>query len=218
MFEAPSRLSARRKPGRASNSLFLKVHLYLGLTAAIFLVILGVTGSIMAFEGDIEHWLHPGLWYVTPGASALPQADLISLAERQFAPARVAAVQFSQQRNLVQIMQLNDRSAALVNPYNGAILGRLRGPTRIQKTLGFIHQLHLRLAMGAAGQIDRELRGTHPVPAGSNRTGAVVACEEVLDSAGRLLVSFLLRCSPGCGILRERVLMGGRFYGRTDWV
>jgi uncharacterized iron-regulated membrane protein len=43
--------------------LLLKIHLYLGLVAALFLVVLGLTGSIMTFEGDIEHWLHPSLWW-----------------------------------------------------------------------------------------------------------------------------------------------------------
>ncbi len=143
----------------AARTAFLKIHLFLGLTAAIFLVILGLTGSVMAFEGDIEHWLHPGLWYVTAGASTLPEADLIGIVERQFAPARVAAVQFSQRRNLAQVMQLSDRSTVRLNPYNGAILDRLNGPTRIQKTLGYIHQIHLRLAIdprastGAAGKL-----------------------------------------------------------------
>ncbi len=50
-------------------------------------------------------------------------------------------------------MQLNDRSTALVNPYNRAILGRLSGPTRTQKILGYIHQIHLRLVIGAAGKL-----------------------------------------------------------------
>jgi len=32
-----------------------------------------------------------------------------------------------------------------VNPYNAAILGRVTGSSSVQKTLGYIHQLHLRL-------------------------------------------------------------------------
>ena len=39
--------------------ILLKIHLWLGLTAALFLVILGLTGSVMAFEEDIIHWTHP---------------------------------------------------------------------------------------------------------------------------------------------------------------
>ena len=70
------------------------------MTAAIFLGILGLTGSIMAFEGDIDHWLHPSRWYVTLGPHWLPEAELIGKVERQFAPARVSAVEVPRQRNL----------------------------------------------------------------------------------------------------------------------
>ncbi len=40
-----------------ARKVVLQIHLYLGLLGAIFLVILGATGSVMAFEGDIDHWL-----------------------------------------------------------------------------------------------------------------------------------------------------------------
>ncbi len=128
------------------RTVILKFHLYLGLAAALFLVILGLTGSIMAFEGDIDHWLHRGRWYVTVGPRAIPEAELIAQIEKQVAPARVGAVQFSPQANLAQLMQLSDRSTITVNPYDGSILSRITGPTKTQRTLGYIHQIHLRLA------------------------------------------------------------------------
>jgi uncharacterized iron-regulated membrane protein len=124
----------------------LQVHLILGLAAGLFLVVLGLTGSVMAFEGDIDHWLHPGLWYVADGGRTLAESELIAGVEQRFAPARVGAVQLSQHRDLAQQMQLTDRSTATVNPYTGAVLGRWMGPTRADVWLGAIHQIHLRLA------------------------------------------------------------------------
>src|SRR5262249_17199785 len=129
-----------------ARRVFLKIHLWLGLAAAIFLVILGLTGSIMAFEGDIDHWLHPSLWYVDVHPQALSQQELIDRVQQQFAPARGAAVQISRQKNIVEVMQMTDRSAVFVNPYDGTVLGRTTGPSSVQKTLGYIHQFHLRLA------------------------------------------------------------------------
>jgi uncharacterized iron-regulated membrane protein len=128
-----------------ARTVLLKTHLYLGLVAAIFLVILGLTGSIMAFEGDITHWLHPELWFVTPGAHPLPENDLISIVQHRFPRARVAAVQFFRAPNLVQVMQLVDGTTVYVNPYNGAVLGETDGPMNSDLLLGYIHQLHLRL-------------------------------------------------------------------------
>src|SRR5580698_7931947 len=129
-----------------ARKVVLQIHLYLGLLGAIFLVILGLTGSVMAFEGDIDHWLAPRLWYVTVRASPLPEGELIGKVERQFAPARVGAVQFSQQRNLAQTMQLSCGPVVFVNPYDGSILGERLGASKTQRMLGYIHQLHLRLA------------------------------------------------------------------------
>jgi uncharacterized iron-regulated membrane protein len=127
------------------RKLILKLHLYLGLASAVLLIVLGLTGSVIAFEGDIEHWLHSDLWYVKAGTAAMPEADLIKAAEQRFAPARVRSVQFFRQRNLVQLMQMSDGALVYVNPYDGSMLGRTRGASNSQRVLGSIHQVHLRL-------------------------------------------------------------------------
>jgi uncharacterized iron-regulated membrane protein len=145
----------------------LALHLYMGLVAAIFLVILGLTGSIMAFEGDIDHWLRPSLWYVTPGARPLPENDLISVVQNQFPRARVLLIQFFRAPNLVQVMQLTDGTTVYINPYEGTILGSTEGLSNADLALGYIHQLHLRLVpdprsapqLAAAGKIVVSIAG-----------------------------------------------------------
>ena len=128
-----------------ARTVFLKTHLYLGLTGALFLFVLALTGSIMAFEGDIEHWVNPSLWYVKTGPRILSEDELIRIVERQFAPARVVAVQLFRQPDLAQVIYTSDRAAVHVNPYDGSILRRTTGASSLQRTLGYIHQLHLRL-------------------------------------------------------------------------
>ena len=127
------------------RAIVLKVHLWLGVGAAIFLVILGLTGSVIAFENDIDHWLHPGLYYVQAGPQALPEAELIQKVEHHFAPARVAVVHIFRQPDLAHVMQLNDRSTVMVSPVDGHILGRITGPSATQKMIGYVHQLHTHL-------------------------------------------------------------------------
>ncbi len=128
-----------------ARAALLKIHLYLGLVGAIFLVILGLTGSVMAFENDIDHWLHPGLFYVTPCPRALPEEGLIRTAERRFAPARVSAVQILRAPYLARVMQMTGGLRVFVNPCDGAILGSVRGGFGSDKVMGYIHQIHLRL-------------------------------------------------------------------------
>ncbi|HTB10746.1 MAG TPA: PepSY-associated TM helix domain-containing protein [Bryobacteraceae bacterium] len=149
------------------RALILKIHLYLGLVAAIFLAILGLTGSIMAFEGDINHWLHPDLWYVTPGARPLPENDLISIVQNQFPRRRVVIAQFFRAANLAQAMQLSDGTTVYVNPYDGTVLGSTVGLSNSDIALGYIHQIHLRLLpdprstprLAAAGKVVVSIAG-----------------------------------------------------------
>ena len=128
-----------------ARAVLLKIHLVLGLIGAVFLLILGLTGSVMAFEGDIAHWLHPGLFYVAPAASTLPEEDLIGAANQRFAPARVNAVQVSRRADIVRTMQMTGGLNVFVNPYNGSILGSVRGGFASDRIVGNIHQIHLRL-------------------------------------------------------------------------
>ena len=128
-----------------ARRVLLKVHLWLGLAAALILAILGLTGSVMAFENDIDHWLHPGLFYVSAGQRALPEQALIEVVERRFAPARVAAVQVLRQPNMARVFQTTDSQLVFVNPYDGSVLGSVRGGFTADQILGEIHQIHLRL-------------------------------------------------------------------------
>lgn len=128
------------------RKLLLRVHLWLGVAAGLFLIVLGLTGSVIAFEGDIDHWLHPSRWYVTASGAPLAEGALVAAVEQKTAPARVGAIELPQQRNLAQRMSLTDGTSATVDPYTGAILSRLHRPTRTDRVLAEIHQLHLRLA------------------------------------------------------------------------
>ena len=133
------------------RNILLKIHLYAGLVAAIFLVILGLTGTIMAFEGDIDHWLHRSLWYVQTAPAKLPQAELVRAVEAKFAPARVAGIQIFRSPRLAQVMQMTDRAFVVIDPYTADIRGRFTRPSRTSQMLGQIHQIHLRLTPDPRG-------------------------------------------------------------------
>ena len=53
------------------RKLLLNLHLYTGLIAGIFLVLLSVTGSFMVFEDDVDRALNPKLTWVQPGNKRL---------------------------------------------------------------------------------------------------------------------------------------------------
>jgi len=69
-----ARLKRRRK-------LWLRVHLWLGLLFGIYLAVIGLTGSILAFYPEIDEWLTPELLIVnppSPNAEYKPLADIFS--------------------------------------------------------------------------------------------------------------------------------------------
>ena len=147
-----------------TRRVILKLHLYLGLISGIFLIILGLTGSVMAFEGQLDHWLHPGRWYVTVSAQMLPESQLVRIAEQRFAPDWVTQIQIAPEPNVAQLIYLapprGDNAAApsqnieaTINPYDGSILSVHSSPTATQASLAFIHQFHLRLVSGERGKL-----------------------------------------------------------------
>jgi uncharacterized iron-regulated membrane protein len=125
-----------------ARRIILQVHLYLGLAAGIFLAILGLTGSIMAFEGDIDHWLNPDRWYVTRGPRMLPEDTLVSTVDRRFFPSRVLVVQFNRASNIAQAMQLSDGRVVYMNPYAGTAQGVKEGPSASDRFIGYVHRIH----------------------------------------------------------------------------
>ncbi len=133
----------------------LRIHLWLGLTAALFLIVLGLSGAIIAFEGDYDHWFNTRLWYVTPQAQRLSQQSLFEMVQQRFAPARVEAIQMQDGRaDLAQDYFLTPTLEVFVNPYNGAILGTRDQDPLLLKVIGTIHQLHIRLVHIRIGNTD----------------------------------------------------------------
>ncbi|MYF03774.1 MAG: PepSY domain-containing protein [Holophagales bacterium] len=58
-----------------------KLHRYAGLVLALFLVVVGLTGSALAFYEEIDAWLNPDLMHVPPGRPALSASELTSRIE-----------------------------------------------------------------------------------------------------------------------------------------
>jgi uncharacterized iron-regulated membrane protein len=146
--------------------LALKLHLYLGLTSAIFLLILGFTGAIIGFEQEIPRWIHHNLWYVTPAAQTLPESQLIQNVEQRYPPAHVRSIIFPRSRDIAQVMQLPSSSAdprastrVFVDPYTGKILGSIEGQTTDEKVLQQFHNVHLRIGLGDTGKLIVSIAG-----------------------------------------------------------
>ena len=50
----------------------LTAHQWIGLFAALFLIVIGATGSALVFEVEIDRALNPATSYVTPRGQRMP--------------------------------------------------------------------------------------------------------------------------------------------------
>jgi len=128
--------------------LILRVHLATALIAGAFILVLGVTGSTLAFEPELDRRLHAHLSYVKPSGRVLSLGEIGDAVSRQFNAEPIVAYLPSRSADFSWKVIL-PRGIVCVNQYTGEILGvRTRGQT----ILGFAHELHVRLASGDVGR------------------------------------------------------------------
>ncbi|HKW18991.1 MAG TPA: PepSY-associated TM helix domain-containing protein [Terriglobales bacterium] len=121
----------------------LQLHLLVALVAGIFIVMLGLTGSIMAFEpelGLLQHWK---IAHVTPRGTPLSLEQIGDVARTSLPNLFIAGYVLSNRPDLsYQIMTA--RQLVYIDQYSGRVRGTVKPGMDF---LGFVHQLHLRLAL-----------------------------------------------------------------------
>jgi uncharacterized iron-regulated membrane protein len=125
-----------------------KVHLWVGALAGGFFVVLGITGSILAFELPLDHILNAKVSYISPSPRDLRLSQILRSVQSSYPSDGIAAVTFAGSPNLAWQVALPS-GIAYVNPHTGQVLGlRSRGQT----FLGFARRLHVSLASGNIGR------------------------------------------------------------------
>jgi uncharacterized iron-regulated membrane protein len=123
--------------------LVVTLHLAAATVAGLVLLLLGLTGSVMAFEPELDHLFHSTLAYVTPQSTVRSLADLGAAVSAALPGQRITGYSLSTSPGLSYQVQTRG-GAVYVNQYTGAVLGlRPPGPD----LLSTVHQLHLRLSL-----------------------------------------------------------------------
>ncbi len=142
-------------------------HRWAGLAMTAFLVLVSVTGSVLAFKSQLEHLISPQL-FAAPRAGVAP-LDLAAFAERAetlIPLGRATRVSFAEPDQIVVWMSPRNNAATgkpyelgfdqlLLNPWTGAELAR-RTYGDISEgfinLIPFVYQLHWTLALGRPGE------------------------------------------------------------------
>lgn len=144
--------------------LSFQIHLWVGLILTLYLIMIGLTGSILVFREDLEKLagLNPWSNLHTSGRPADP-ADVIANVRAAFPQARLISLQAPTALNpvYVAVMQGRGRNFGIggiaIHPATAQVLGRM--PRRLPPNwawLAFVRSLHATLLLGIKG---REVNG-----------------------------------------------------------
>ncbi|GAB3391686.1 PepSY-associated TM helix domain-containing protein [Azotobacter armeniacus] len=155
---------------RIDRPLLVLIHRYVGLTMAGFLLVAGLTGSLLAWSEELDVAISPALFRAVPPEPEAPPLDPLTLRERVQAlhpDAFVARVPLTVEpgRSLVfRLFALPDPATGavpdlandqvFVNPYTGEVLGERKWGDITQgakNLMPFIYRLHYSLALGTVG-------------------------------------------------------------------
>ncbi|WP_085702823.1 PepSY domain-containing protein [Pseudomonas sp. B15(2017)] len=59
------------------RSFLVLLHRYIGLATAVFLLLAGITGSLLAFNHELDEWLNPEFYAASAAGERLPPGELV---------------------------------------------------------------------------------------------------------------------------------------------
>ena len=135
------------------RKLLLTTHLYIGMMAAPFLAVVGLTGAILVFEEPLDQALNARLLRTTARGPVLPLAELDRRLEAAHPGYRAAGVTFPGTDGIAYAVDLAADGRPDLNLFVDPHDARVLGTAAEQRTLlGKVHQAHTRLLAGQPGR------------------------------------------------------------------
>ncbi len=150
-----------------ARPIFVWLHRWIGLLMAAFLILEGITGSLLAFRTPLERWVTPQLFAIPrPGVMSLPLGLLAEDAEALAPRARVGYYSIEDRQAVMHMLPRVNRPTGkpynidfdrlYLDPWTGRELGRRRDGDLSQGAINlipFLYRLHMNLAAGSAGEL-----------------------------------------------------------------
>ena len=128
----------------------IALHRFAALYAGLLIVALGLTGSIVVFESDIDRWLNPRLLSVQPEETQIPLAMLLRIVQKAYPDDRIVEINIPWQDNISHQVNLAGGVQVYLNGHTGEILGsRVAGTSMAYK----LHHYHTDLLQGEVGRV-----------------------------------------------------------------
>ena len=140
---------------RSVRSVLLKVHLYTGMTLGLYLVVMGLSGSVLVFHSELEGWLNPGLHHVEPAGEPLGPSAVIAVFRERYPEAEVSRLVLPDGRRGAGGTYCfwvgpweGDQPRVYVDPYRGEVIAERSYTGTL---LGWVEYLHFALLGGMTG-------------------------------------------------------------------
>jgi uncharacterized iron-regulated membrane protein len=139
-------------PGYRLKNIFFWTHLAAGLTAGSIILIMAVTGALMAFEPQIIENVEKNIRKVEvpAGAVRLSLNEISAKAKVKKPDASVTGMMIWNDPSASVMVSFGQEVSFFVNPYNGEILGKY---SKIHAFMNFIESVHRRLATQEKGRV-----------------------------------------------------------------
>src|SRR5690349_11731105 len=106
-----------------------QIHLWLGLVLAIYVIVIGLTGSILVFRGDLQKLTFPEFFSVERhGEPDAPLPQILSELQRRYPGTKLSGLDYPTQRRQTYLTYLtrgNQFLTVFSNPVTGQVIGEL---------------------------------------------------------------------------------------------
>lgn len=158
MSSDPSSASRNPRPKRGVRQWFVLIHRITGFYLVIFLVVAGLTGTVLVFSKELDAALNPDLMHAMPPTKNAPMMEPFALRERMEAQLSepVRFVEFHPEPgHALEAYLTTVEGVAYFNPYDGRLQGirKWGDPSNGVKgnLVDLVFRLHYALALGDAG-------------------------------------------------------------------
>ncbi|ADG92042.1 PepSY-associated TM helix domain protein [Arcobacter nitrofigilis DSM 7299] len=135
-----------------------KVHMILGLTAGVILLIMGITGAMLSYQKEILKYINKDSFIVeVPSTKRLSGKEILEKFEQKFPDAKINAFIFSSSANRSVVINVKANGEGkqarrginyYINPYTSEVLPSTQGYTFFK----LIERIHRGLIIGEVGK------------------------------------------------------------------
>lgn len=127
------------------------IHLYIGLAAGLFLILIGLSGSMIVFREEIEKLMHSELLETAVRGERVPVQIVLNTVKRAYPNDKIVFIRMPRMPQETYLFKMNSAHDLFVyaDPYSGEVLGAHRQEDTF---IGWVALVHTELLIGEDGK------------------------------------------------------------------